>query len=218
MKADFVAFECATRGDIHMGFVDGTGALCARLSRFSCLPLIAAAVCWLLTTANARAQDAEADSPRGDLFAELVGGTLGITAGGLVGLGTGLVARQYEHCMPGEEFCGVGPALLGITAAALAMLTLTPAGVSIAGAQTAGRGSYWAALGGAALGFAATFACLATFAPKLDNPGLTLAGFAVLTVLGAVIGYRISAPERVAIAIAPALDGRGATLALGVRL
>jgi hypothetical protein len=201
-----------------MGFVDGTGALCARLSRLIRSPLIAAAVCWLLAPANARAQDVVADHPRGDLFAELVGGMLGITAGGLVGIGTGLVARQYESCVPGEDFCGLGPALLGITVGAVGMLTLTPAGVSIAGAQTDGRGSYWAALCGAALGFGGMFAGLATFAPNLDNAGLALAGFAVLTVAGAVIGYRVSVPERVAIGIAPAFDGRGATLAFGVRL
>jgi PPE-repeat protein len=200
-----------------MGFVDGTRAHCTR-SWFLCLPLLAAAVCWVLTTADARAQDVEADSPGGDAFAELIGGTLGVSAGGLVGIGTGFVARQFERCAPGEEFCGVGPALLGIAAGALGMLTLTPAGVSIAGAQTEGRGSYWAALCGAAVGFGGMFAGLATFAPTVENPGVALAGFAVLMVAGAVIGYRVSAPQRVAIAIAPALDGRGATLAFGVRL
>lgn len=201
-----------------MGFVDGTGALCARRSRFICLPLIAAAVCWLFTGADARAQEAEADSSRGDLFAELLGGTLGLAAGGLVGIGTGVVATQLKSCAPGEDFCGLGPAFLGLTAGALGMLTLTPAGVSIAGSHTEGRGSYWAALCGTALGFGGMFAGLATFAPKLDDAGVAVAGFVVLTVAGAVIGYRVSAPERVAIAIAPAFDGQGGTLAFGVRL
>jgi hypothetical protein len=181
-----------------MGFVDGTGALCARRSQFICLPLIAAAVCWLLTRADARAQTVEADSPRGDVFAELIGGTLGITAGRFVGIGTGFVARQNERCVPGEEFYGVGPTLRGITAGVPGMLTLTPAGVLIAGAQTEGRGSYWAALCGAALGFGGMFASLATFAPTLDNAGVALTGFALRTLAGAVIGYRVSAPERVA--------------------
>jgi len=201
-----------------MGFVHGIGALCARQSRFICLPLIAAAVCWLLTTAEARAQEVEADTPRGDLFAELLGGMLGVTAGGLVGIGTGLVAMQLQSCVPGEDFCGLGPALLGVTVGAVGMLTLTPAGVSIAGAQTKGRGSYWAALCGTLLGFGGMFAGLATFAPKLDNAGVAVAGYAAFTVVGAVIGYRVSVPERVAIAIAPAFDGQGGTLAFGVRL
>lgn len=199
-----------------MCFVEWSGARCARRTRMMCLPPMAAVICWLFATHGARAQDVPADDGRGDLFAEVIGGTLGLATGALVGFGTGFIAMQSQLCRPGEELCGLGPAIFGLGAGALGILLLTPAGVSIAGAHTGGRGSYWAALCGAAVGFAGWFSFLATFAPRLDDVGIALTGFAVLTVVGAIIDYRVSPSDRVA--VGAAFDGQAATLAFGVRL
>jgi hypothetical protein len=120
---------------------------------------------------------------------ESVGGLLGIGASAIVGvLGWGLSGMTL--CQSPDSSCAVRGALVF---GALSSLVLAPLGVVVGSRATRGNGGYlWSVLG-AALGLAPGLAGGYWTAHETGEPFAAIPVVAVLTIVGAVLGYELSA-------------------------
>lgn len=148
---------------------------------------------------------AEHPSPQGAFWSEVMGG--------VAGLGIGLI--------PMALFLGGGafsdkeaPYTTELVVTTLvASPILIVAGVTLAGNSSGGDGSVFGALLGEAIGLG-LFAVTAR--SMLANGFLVASWCALTTIGGAVVGYRLSAPDEpdAFATISPPLDGRGAMFSL----
>ena len=177
----------------------------------------AASLVLITTLAKPSAAQAQRDDPRGDLAAEIVGATFGFGVGAAVGFAAVYGGARALDCDGDEDAPCLFPVFFGIPAGVLVALFTIPAGVDLAADATGGRGSYWASFLGSALVVAPGIGALMLSRPDDAVLFPALAGLAALWITGAIVGNRVSAPDMPSFAIAPARDGRGATLSLAGR-
>ncbi len=159
----------------------------------------------------------EAPVPRGDLVLTTLGALGGTAASAAIGLG--VFAWASSECRGHGCEITIG---FGIGAALLSAPWLISAGASWLGAHSGGSGTYGYSLLGAALGVtpAIALALITSMVEEetdVDPLPLAITSIALAPIgmiIGAVLGYRVSAELDVDASIDVAPDGSGATFSL----
>lgn len=160
----------------------------------------------------------ESEDPAGNPWFEVAAGAGGLVASYALGIAT--TELLWEPLEPTDCYddCHMGAILIGVGVMGLGALLLMPAAVTWAGDASGGTGNYGGALLGALAGAGLG---IVAYAAGLDAGGrggvaFAVAGVLVLPIVGATLGYRATADDRVQVALVPtgSLDGALAVLRL----
>ncbi len=175
-----------------------------------------------LTATTSDAHEGDVDEA-GALGWELLAGTGAVAAAATLSVGIGLAVAH--DCAPDSELTydcsmtGAGTMVLTYLAAAPLLSSLA---VTLTGDATDGQGKYLSTLGASLIGGFAGLGLasgIAVAGRNSDgNPLITTLVFGALLsgpLVGALVGYRMSAQPRVHAYAMPTLDGRGAIFSLG---